>query len=270
MLKNTKSISHNHRRSKKYRRLTEHAISLIPFKEDLLNDINVESDFIQFAFLYTWRSDFAMGSQQNINADLFIDYLNRHKICRIISSLEIPKTLEKESSKSLIKLCKYSFCIERLIDTQLMFDGIKILSLFYLLDVLQSWECIFLLINKGFYRQSFQILRGMLEDVVAHTFFALKRNYNPKGKSHNFRTGEKNMLDFLLEKKFIKMELYDRLSKIYSLLSKKSHSNPKVLNNYNFPVNISEYDCLKNWSKITSEAAECILLLLIKMIEIDL
>jgi hypothetical protein len=109
----------------------------------------------------------------------------------------------KESSSApvskIVQALKYLFTIKRFLQGLVADDSVFSYHLPFLAEAAYDLECSLILVEAGYFKQSLQTLRNVIESILTHAYFALKDlDYEELLLEDNYKTPTfKEMITFL-------------------------------------------------------------------------
>lgn len=236
----------------------------IPFKESDITKVSKKTDFIKFIDFFTEEFNFNNVSdfKEYVQANSLFKKLN-------VTDEDIKKVLLKKVTSAL----KYPFALKRMLQGLILDDTIYTYNLPFLIESASDLEASFLLIENGYFKQSLQTLRNVIELTLAHAYFGLKGlDFNDLAESIDFRMpslryGRNSLLNFLKENSIVDPGLEKEIIVLYKTLSGAVHSEIKMLNTVQ-KRNTLEY--FNEWYYYLSRTGETNFKLMLKMIEVGM
>lgn len=237
-------------------------LKFIPFK--LSNKkISSDLDVIKFLDYFTQYPDFFDNTSD------FKEYLKSNNL--YLSLDKFPdKDLKNRITNKIINALKYPFALQRMLQSLVASDTIFTFHLPYLNEAALDMEASFLLIEHGYYKQSLQSLRNVIEVTLAHAYFGLKGlDFYDIASTIDFRMpplrgGNESLIRFLKENGIIDDNLESRIISLYKNLSGAVHSEIRTLNSFNNKSSIDQ------WYNIFVKTGELNLRLILRMINVGM
>lgn len=137
-------------------------IKLFPLREQSFENINENTDCIQFLeFWNHFPFDNAADLKEYISNDTFY-------------SSFLKTSEDTNTGIFIIAIMKYLFTIKRLLQYLVSDDSAFSYHLPFLTEALYDLECSFYIMKGGYFKQSLQTLRSVLEVTLLHAYFGLK------------------------------------------------------------------------------------------------
>jgi len=238
--------------------------NLLPFKEAGLK-IFRKTDFIKFTDFFT--EDFNFNNKKD-----FKEYARSNTLYKKLNKIHDIDTRLILINR-ITSALKYPFVLKRMLQGLIIDDTIYTFHLPFMYESISDLEASFLLIENGFFKQSLQTLRNIIELTLAHAFFGLKGlSYDDLIESIDFRMppfrqGKNSLLIFLKEKLIIDAALEKEIVDLYQELSGAVHSAIKMLNT-NQNRNTIKY--FEKWYNYLVKTCETNLKVILKMIEVGM
>lgn len=232
-------------------------IGQLPFKEEVLSNIDAESDVVLFSETFTWMfgedhpktfSDFTKGT----------GLLDRSRA-----------TESKTTEAKLVAALKYIFAIDNMIKGLTGEDMVFAVDLPYLAETVSDFHCSVVLIKSNYYKQALQNLRAALEVSVAHAYFGLQRmdfiqlNEDPDFRMPRF-SSKRGMLAFLVNEGLLSSSEADGLKNIYAELSGAVHSEIRSLSVLESTIG-SERE--QAWCEYTSKVGDAVINITLRLLK---
>ena len=237
----------------------------LPFKENDILEISKKTDFIKFTDFFT--EEFSFNNTKD-----FKEYAKSNSLYKKLNKIENPD-IRKSLTNKVTSALKYPFVLKRMLQGLILDDTIYTYHLRFLIESASDLEASFLLIENGYFKQSLQTLRNVIELTLAHAYFGLKGlSYEDLAESIDFRMpslryGKNSLLTFLKENLIIDAHLEVEIVDLYQTLSGAVHSAIKMLN-ISQDRNTIEY--FERWHSHLTKTSETNLKVILKMIEVGM
>jgi hypothetical protein len=237
----------------------------LPFEENNILKISRKTDFIVFTGFFTKEFNFN-------NIKDFKEYTRSNSLYKKlnkIEDLEIRGYLVNKITSAL----KYPFVLKRMLQGLILDDTIYTYHLPFLIESASDLEASFLLIENGYFKQSLQTLRNVIELTLAHAYFGLKGlSYEDLAESIDFRMpslryGKNSLLNFLKDQGIVDAQLDAEIIDLYQTLSGAVHSAVKMLNTAQAKYTVAYFE---NWYNHLTKTCEANLKVILKMIEVGM
>ena len=231
-------------------------VKLLPFSVSDLSEIDEDSDFIEFI------EYFAFG----LNFDHVEDF--NEYVCSSDFYLFF-KDIFTENTRELILVLKYLYSVKRVLQGLVSDDSIFSYHLPYLAEASFDLECSLVLIKAGYFKQSLQTLRNVIEVTLTHGYFAIKDyDYFDLIETTDYRVPAiKEMIIFLRSENLFIGDLEREIFELYKILSGAVHSEIIKLNTGCTPLNPATF---KEWYHIFIRVSIIHLRLIMRMQEIGI
>jgi len=186
----------------------------LSFKKESLETLNEESDVIILVDYFSFDLGF-----DNI-ADIK-EYITTHEFYNLAKDSE-----NKEAIIKIISALKYLFAAKRTLQGLVADDTIFSFHLPYLAEASFDLECSVTLIKEGYFKQSLQTLRNVIEVTSTHAHFSLHdMDYDELVEAQDRRVPPlKKMIKFLRTESLLTAELERQIFELYKTSSGAVHS----------------------------------------------
>ena len=235
----------------------EYVKKVLSFKEDTLEELNEETDAIIFVDYFSFELGF-----DNIND--IKEYIATHEFYSLAKDID-----NKEAVTKIITALKYLFATKRILQGLVADDTIFSFHLPYLAEASFDLECSVTLIQEGYFKQSLQTLRNVIEVTLTHAYFSLHdMDYYDLVEAQDHRVPNlKKMIIFLRTENLLTAEMERQTFELYKTLSGAVHSEVLKLNTGR---NSADYNTFKEWYETFIKVARIHFTLIIRMIEIGI
>jgi hypothetical protein len=239
--------------------------SFLPFKEDHILKVSKKTDFIEFIDFFT--EEFNFNNTKNFKE--YVRSNSLYKKFNKIGDIQIRETLINKVTSTL----KYPFVLKRMLQGLILDDTIYSYHLPFLIESASDLEASFLLIENGYFKQSLQTLRNVIELTLAHAYFGLKGlSYEDLAESIDFRMpslryGKNSLLTFLKENLIVDSYLEVEIIDLYQTLSGAVHSAIRMLNT---TQNKNTVEYFEKWYNHLMKTSETNLKAVLRMIEVGM
>jgi hypothetical protein len=197
-------------------------IQSLPFDRSDLVTLNEESDVIQFASVFDYRTDSDLCAEFRAFIDEFC-VPNR-------SSASSESDSDVRQDKNVITAAKYPFALRQMLRGLVGEDFAFCFELPYLIEAEDDLLVSFELAVQAQSKQSIQMLRSVLEVTIAHAYFGVRgEDYDHLVAISNFRmpsfSGPKGMVQSLVDSNVMPQTLAAECRSLYALMSKATHSH---------------------------------------------
>jgi len=229
---------------------------ILPFEEEKLELISKESNFIAFIDWFAFDLDF-----EHIN-DLK-EYVASHNFYLFF------KEIFPENDDKLINVIKYLYTCKRVLQGLVADGNIFSFHLPYLAEGSFDLECSITLIESGYFKQSLQALRNVIEVTLIHAFYAIKDiDHEDLIETEDHRAPAlKTIISFLRSENLFTPDLERQFFELYKNLSGAVHSEVLKLNTGR---TTTDYYTFNEWYEMYIKTANIHLQLIIRMIEIGI
>jgi len=139
-------------------------LASLPYSNEQIDGICTRSDLIDFIECYSTSFD-----EDEVN--LFVAYVHNSGLLEAMAKL-FAEDNEKATSETVGTL-KHVFAYGRVLSALAGRDFINAWGIPYLMEADADLNCSLLLLQKGHYKQSAQLLRSALEAAVIHAYFSI-------------------------------------------------------------------------------------------------
>jgi len=237
-------------------------ISYLPFSDELLSEINADSDFLSFLEFYS----LPFGYDEFLH---FKNYIQEHNVTAILE--EAPKSESSKIELRLIGAVKHTFAYGRLLTTLAGRDDLNASEIPHLFESEDDMNAIFSLLKARRYKNVDQLLRSVLELAVRHAYFSLEHSFSPENHKTNLLSITKNrdgLVKKLISKKLLNNNEGKFIIVLYRRLSIAIHSGCRYLTYPEEPVNQNKL-FLQSLSNMQDVSLACIYIIL-NMMRVDL
>lgn len=237
-------------------------VRLLPFSDERLAEINVDSDFLSFLEFYS----LPFGYDEFLH---FKNYIQEHNVMAILE--EAPKSESSKIELRLIGAVKHTFAYGRLLTTLAGRDDLNASEIPHLFESEEDMDAIFSLLKARRYKNVDQLLRSVLELAVRHAYFSLEHSFSPENHKTNSLsiTNEKDgLVKRLMKKKLLTDSEGKFIIALYRRLSIAIHSGCRYLTYPEEPVNQNKL-FLESLSNMQDVSLSCMHIIL-NMMRVDL
>jgi len=232
-------------------------IGQLPFKEEMLSNINAESDVVSFSETFTW-----MFGEDHLKK--FSDFTKGTGLLSGSRSTE-----SKTTEAKLVAALKYIFAVESMLTGLIGEDMVYAVDLPYLAETVSDFRCSVVLIESNYYKQALQNLRAALEVSVAHAYFGLQRmDFTQLNEDPDFRmprfSSKRGMLAFLVNEGLLSSSEADGLKNIYADLSGAVHSEIRSLNVLETTIGAEREQA---WCEYTSKVGDAVIKITLRLLK---
>jgi len=237
------------------RPVPEYVKQTLLFKESGLEEISEESDVMIFIDYFSFGFD-------NIN-DLR-EYIPSHELFNLTKDTD-----NTEGILKVITVLKYLFASKRVLQGLVLDDTVFSFHLPYLAEASYDLECSVDLIYRGYFKQSLQILRNVIEVTLTHAYYALNdMDYHDVLDSDDHRIPPvKDLIRFLRTENLLTREMERKIFDLYKTLSGAAHSEVRKLTSGQYSMT---YDAFLEWYKDFVDVTQMHFKIIIRMIEIGI
>ncbi|AFK63945.1 hypothetical protein TKWG_21210 [Advenella kashmirensis WT001] len=237
-------------------------IRSLPFSDELLAEINADSDFLSFLEFYS----LPFGYDEFFH---FKNYIQERNVTAILE--EAPKSESSKIELRLIGAVKHTFAYGRLLTTLAGRGDLNALEIPHLFESEDDLNATFSLLKAHRYKNVDQLLRSVIELAVRHAYFSLENSFsseNHKTKSLSITNDRDGLVTKLISKKLLNNNEGKFIIALYRRLSIAIHSGYRYLTYPEEPVNQNKL-FLQSLSNMQDVSLACIYIIL-NMMRVDL
>lgn len=230
---------------------------LIPFQELQLDKVTADSDIISFI-------DYLSGDLGFNNENDLKEYISNHDFFILTKDLK-----EHQITKIVTTSLAYLFASKRVLQGLVTDDTIFSYHLPYIAEASYDLECSVALIQLGYFKQSLQTLRNVIEVTLTHGFYALQDiDYEDLLSLDEHKVPIlKDIIRFLRTENLLSADVERQIFTLYKSLSGAVHSEIRKLNT---TTNITDIVTLKEWYDFFAKTSVIHLVIIIRMIEVGI
>ena len=229
--------------------------AILPLKETPVSDVGEESDFILLIDYFVFSAGFD-------NASDFKEF---------VAGNSLYQGLVDSSEETKIKInhsLKYVFSVKRILQGIAADDTAYSFHLPYLTEAVSDLECSFALVEMGYFKQSLQTLRNVLEETLFHAYYAFQgKNYGYLEESVERMPNFKSMIKSLRVENLFTDKMEQELFSIYKDLSGAVHSEVTKLN---ITRSFTYKSAFSEWYNYFVKVANLHIMTIIRMIEVGI
>ena len=233
-------------------------------------------DYVKEALLFKDTGIKAISEESDVI--IFVDYFSRgfdnfNDIKEYILSHEFfnltKDTDNKDGITKVITTLKYLFASKRVLQGLVTDDTVFSFHLPYLAEASYDLECSVDLIYRGYFKQSLQILRNVIEVTLTHAYYTLNdMDYHDVLEADEHRIPPvKDIIRFLRKENLLTPEMERKIFELYKTLSSAVHSEIKKLNTGG---NSATYTGFLEWYEAFVSVSQMHFKIIIRMIEIGI
>ncbi|MCW3109866.1 MAG: hypothetical protein JWQ09_4372 [Segetibacter sp.] len=231
---------------------------LLPFKETNLYGITEDTDVIQFIDWFAF--DLAFNNIEDIK-----EFVYTNSCYLFFKEYSSDPILEVKLMTALI----YLYASKRILQGLVADDTIFSYHLPYLAEAAFDLECSITLIETGYFKQSLQTLRNVIELTLAHAYFAVKDlDFEDLLEDTDKRIPPlRQLIIFLRSEELLTAQLEQQIFDAYKFLSGAVHSEITKLNTGR---TTTDNESFMDWYNAFIKAININMKTIIRMIEIGI